>query len=244
VTTPFLFVAAAAVVLLIATPVVLMIAASRGGANLLRIVMAVAFLAIAVSAIWAISGVLAIVADSVSVTVPIDTMPVQVPAGVTLEGPLATISTGGFDRVHVTATGLSLAARVVLGAATVLSAATAFAVAVVVLRLARSTRDGNPFAVGPRALVITGWVTLVGGTVATWVGNIGDWLASRDLFGLNGWSGTNPDVLNLSELGWPDPAALRLDLPWAPVAIALVMAMLAGVFRYGERLRRDADGLV
>jgi hypothetical protein len=229
-----------------AIPLAVMAAAMRGGPNLARIVRVVAGAAIVLAAVWVGLAVFSLGSSATTVTVPVSVTPVKVPAGFTFDGPTAAITGGGFDRVTVSATGLPLATRLVLTAATVLSAGTAVAVALVVLRLVRSTGEGDPFALGSRALVTTGWIAMIGGTLATWVGNIGEWFASMDLFWLHGWSavGDHGDIGQLSELGWPDAAQLRLDLPWAPVAIGLILALLAGIFRHGARLRDDTVGLV
>jgi hypothetical protein len=233
-------------VVLIGLPVVLMITATRGGPHLAWIVRAVVGAAIVVAAFVALLTLLDLSGDTTTVTVPISQMPVKVPSGVTLDGLRATISDGGFDRVTVTAAGLSVGARWTAAASVLLAMATAIVVAFVVLRLVRSTQEGDPFALGSRALIRTGLVVLVGGTASVWVGDVGDWLASRELFGTGGWSGVDvgADVTSLSQLGWPEPAAFRLDLPWAPLAVAVVLALLAAVFRQGARLRADTEGLV
>jgi hypothetical protein len=103
-------------------------------------------------------------------------------------------------------------------ASTLLAAATTIMVALVVLRLVRSIAEGDPVALGSRALVTTGWIELVGGTLATWVGNVGDWFASMDLFWLHGWSAVDvdPDV-DLRQLGWPAAAPLHLDVHAGPL---------------------------
>lgn len=243
---PVMILAAVLAVAVLAIPLLVMRAATRGGPNLTRIVTVVAGLVIVGAAVWGALALIALGSNVTTVTVPVSTAPVRVPNGVTLDGPTATIVGGGFDRVTVSATGLPVTTRVVLTAATLLSAVTVVAVAMVVLRLVRSAGHGDPFALGAQALVTTGWIALIGGCLATWVGNLGDWFASMDLFWLHGWSavGLGPDVTELSQLGWPDAAPLTLDVPIAPFAIGLVLALLAAVFRHGARLRADTEGLV
>lgn len=242
---PVMMVAMMLALAALAVPLLVMRAATRGGPNLARIVRVVARVVILGAAVWAVLALVALGSSVTTVTVPVSTTPVRVPAGYTFEGPTATIVGGGFDQVTVSATGLPALTRLVLTASTLLAAATTIVVALVVLRLVRSTAEGDPFALGSRALVTTGWVALVGGTLATWVGNVGDWFASMDLFWLHGWSAVDvdPDV-ELSQLGWPAASPLRLDVPIGPLAIGLVLALLAAVFRHGARLRADTDGLV
>lgn len=228
---------------LLALPFLIMRIASGSRASLLRIIGIAGRAAIALAAIWGIAAVVGTTVPSPTVTVPVETMPLRLPEGFNPFGLNATLTSGGFDRVTVTATGFTVLTRVALALAPVLAAATSIVVAVVVLRLARSLGEGDPFALSATAVATTGWVALAGGTLATWVGNFADWLASRDLFGAIGWSYTD-DVSDPTTLGWPSAAALRLDLPFAPLAAGLALMLLAAVFRYGAQLRADADGLV
>lgn len=229
----------------LAVPVLVMLAAGRGGPNLARIVTVVAGVALVAAALWVAAALINLGGDTTRVVIPVAPTPVKVPAGVTLDA-TATFEQGSFDHLSVWVTGLPLTTRLVMTTAALLSAATTVAVALVVLRLVRSMREGDPFALGSRALRTTGWIVLIGGSLATWVGNVGDWMASADLFRLHSWSavGTASEVTDLSELGWPDVAPLQLHLPWAALTIGIVLALLAAVFRYGERLRHDTEGLV
>lgn len=229
------------VILLVAIPVVVMVAAMRGGPGLPRIVAVVAVLAILIAGGWAVLVVAAAVADPMTVTVPISQVALIVPDGATLSGLRATMQNGGYDRVTVTATGFPLVTRAVIAASAVLLAATAITVAGVALRLVRGMAAGEPFTLESRVLVATGWVVLIGGTASTWVGNVGAWLASRDLFSHAGSSCAGEDCAYWT---WPDAAFPQIDFPWAPVVIGLALALLAGIFRYGERLRHDTEGLV
>lgn len=229
----------------LAVPVLIMLAASRGGPNLARIVTVVAGVALVMAALWVAAALISLGGDTTTIRIPVSPTAVRVPEGITLDA-TATFESGDFDRLTVAATGLPLATRLVMSAAVLLSAITTASVALVVLRLVRSMREGDPFALGSRALRTTGWIVLIGGSLATWVGNLGDWMASADLFRLHGWSavGSAAGIIDLTELGWPDAAPLSLELPWVPLAIGVILALLAAVFRYGERLRHDTEGLV
>jgi len=242
--------AALLVVILIAAvlalPFLIMRIASRGGTHLIGAVRIVGALAI-LAAIGNVIAVVASLSGAVTrVSVPVSPVPIKVPDGVTLEGLVATFTSGGFDRASVVAQGLSLTTKLALGAAPILWAVITIALVSLVFRLVRSLDDGDPFGLSAAALAQTGWIVMVGGTIALWVGNLGDWLTARELFQTWGWSATRDvgDVTDLAELGWPGPDQLRLDLPWVPLVAGLTFAVLAAVFRYGARLRQDAEGLV
>ncbi|MCW5954351.1 MAG: hypothetical protein KIT69_19035, partial [Propionibacteriaceae bacterium] len=162
-----------------------------------------------------------------------------------LDGLTTAILSGGVDRVTVEATGFSTQVRVLGLLAGVLGGATLIGVCLVVDRLARSLGDGDPFALGGNALRWAAWIVLIGGVLASVVGDLGDWLASRELFRVTGWSVIGAgETSSIAELGWPEPSNLSLTIPFWPLGAALVLALLAGVFRYGGRLRRDTEGLV
>lgn len=237
---------AAAILLVIAAvlalPFLLMSRAARGGAQLLAIVRFAAFGTIAVAVGAALWAVLNLVGERTTVTVPVSPVPLHQPTDfVPGAGPVATIAAGGFDQVTVVAEGLAPLTKATLGAAVVLWSAMAVAVALVMLRLVRTLGGGDPFALSSAALMATGWIVMLGGTAAGWMGSLGAWLAARDLFA--GWSSAG-DGGDLTRLGWPDPGQIRLDFPWMSLLAGLSLAVLAAVFRHGAQLRQDAAGLV
>lgn len=227
----------------LALPFLVMRIAARNRESLLKIIRVASGAAIALGAVWGVVAVVGTTVAKPTVTVPVELVPVRMPAGFTPFGLNATLISGGFDRVTVTASGFTVLTRIMMALAPALSAATTIVLALVVLRLARSLGEGDPFALSSTAVATAGWVALVGGTLATWAGNLADWLASRDLFGTLGWA-ADVDMSDPAQLGWPAAAGFRLDLPFAPFAAGLVLMMLAAVFRYGAQLRRDAEGLV
>jgi hypothetical protein len=239
---------AALVILLLASaalalPFLVMRVASRSRESLLQIIRLAAGAAIVFGVVWGGAGLVGLAVETPTVTVPIDLMPVRLPDGYEPMGISATVVSGGFDRVTVTASGFTVFTRIMLALPPVLFAATTITLALLVMRLARSLGNGDPFGLRSRAVATAGWVALLGGMLGTWAGNLADWLASRDLFGAIGWSYTG-DVSDPTTLGWPSAAAFRLDLPFAPFVAGLLLLLLAAVFRHGAQLRADADGLV
>lgn len=227
--------------------VLLMVVALRVGTNLPRVASFVSRATIVVSVLWVlVLGITLFAGGPIQVTAPIALLPFHLPEGIELDGLRATILSGGFDQVTVQASGLGLPTLLVVLAAAVLASGTLIGVCLVVDRLARSLGEGDPFALSGEALQRAAWIVLVGGTLVSMLDDVSNWLASTDLFWVTGasWSSDVTDASSLTELGWPEPAAFSLTIPFWPLGAGMVLALLAGVFRYGRQLRRDAAGLV
>lgn len=239
---------AAVVLAVVAVPVLLIMIAMRGGRHMPKIVALVSYaVMVVVGGATVVAAITLMSGAAVQVTVPITPIEPSLPDGVKLEpATSATILSGGMDQATLVVSGLPLTTRLVLLAAMLLAAATAIAVCVVVIRLARSVMSGNPFAVGTTALIATGWILLIGGVAASLVGQIGDVMACYDIFEYTG--GSAPESWNpaggFAGPTWPVPAGFKLTIPWWPLGGALLLALMAGVFRYGQQLQRDSEGLV
>jgi hypothetical protein len=236
------------VLLALMVPILVLVAAMHGGAALPKIVIWVAYLTAVFAALAAAAKIASFLSGGeFRVTVPVEPLPVKVPAGVTFDPPpVATLVGAETSQVDVLAEGFSWVTRWELSASWLLGAATIIAVCVVVLRLSRALARFDPFTVGAKALTALGWIVLVGWTLAEVLGQMGAASASADVFLYGGatlppsWgAGQGP-----TDHGWPVPRGYSLSLPWEPLGAALAFALLAAVFRHGERLRRDTDGLV
>ncbi len=238
----------ALVLVAMAIPVVVIILAMRGGSHMPRIVAVVSYaVMVGIAVMSAVTAIVLMSGAPVSITVPVSPLKPFIATGVTLDrvAPVV-IEDGGLDSASLVVTGLPMTTRVVMLIGMLIAATTAIAVCVVILRLARSVMTGNPFALGTKALTATGWILLVGGFAASVVSQIGNVMASWDVFGFSGGSATgswNPTG-SFAGPGWPEPATFGLLIPWWPLGGALVLALVAGVFKYGERLHRDSEGLV
>jgi hypothetical protein len=110
----------------------------------------------------------------------------------------------------------------------VLSAAPAAAIGIICFQLLR----GAPFTrVVSRTLFVTALVVLVAGIGADLATAIGTGLAVAEVLPIEGVSSSVEPRFTLAVQPWPFGAALAL-------------AALAAVFRYGEQLQRDTEGLV
>ncbi|MDR1213053.1 MAG: hypothetical protein LBK54_03035 [Propionibacteriaceae bacterium] len=201
------------------------------------------------SVVTVVGIVTRLTADRLTVTVPIDPMGIRLTPGFAIEPPAtATIVAGGFNQVIVEAEGIGLSARWAYAASALLSGVTLVGVAVVVWRLARATRSGDPFRLSSKALTWAALIVAGGGILASVAADLANMLASRDLFQSTGWMARDvpslADDLTPADFGWPEPVGFALSIPFWPLAAGLVLALLAGVFRYGAQLRRETEGLI
>jgi hypothetical protein len=211
----------------------------------------------AVIVIAAITGAISIgqslIGDTTTVQVPIavHTPEVRVP-GVVIEKPAAVIVSGGVDRATLTIRGLSWEPRILLALETLLQSGAVVYLAWVIRRLAHNIREGAPFAGLSRPLVRAAGVLFLGGFLWSIAGGTGAYLAGREALEIHAgyWpdsvlGGPRVDMATaLSYLGWPEPGTWSVNFSMLPFAVALVLALLGLVFRMGERLQADTDGLI
>lgn len=145
------------------------------------------------------------------------------------------------DSVSATLAHLTLGTRAVIGAGQVLGLMLLALPAVLIIVLVGQARKGSPFSrVAARSFAWAAVGILVLGTITDLVVGIGRTLAAFEVLPTpeEGAALTNQGIFSLT-------------IPLWPAGIALALAALAVVFRYGsalqhqtEALRRDAEGLV
>ncbi|MFL0412084.1 hypothetical protein ACH0AH_12985 [Microbacterium paludicola] len=199
-----------------------------------------------ISAIGAIiTVVLALLPDQpATVTIAVAPFwPTPLP-GVTVDGPTADVVSGGLTSAQVTATGLSVAARVLLALGNALIALVSAAVAALIAVICFQLIRGAAFrSVIVRAASFTAAVCLVGGLGAQIFDAVGGSIAGREILEITGASWTGyPDGFNPID-ALPRPAT-SWNIDFWPIGAALGFAALAAVFRYGSVLQKDTEGLV
>ena len=226
----------------------------RGGTTLVRFVEVAAALTIVIAAVSGAIGVgRSIIGNTTTFEVPLT---VHVPGvrlpGLILGEPSAIIVSGGADRATLTVTGLGWLSRILLATGSLVQVAATIVIALVVLRLARNVRAGTPFEGLSSSLAQCAVILFLGALVWSVVGGIGSFIAGREALELHSWSMADGTVgadiypqstADLSYFGWPEPA-LFISLPFWPLGVAAVLALLGAVFRTGERLQADTAGLV
>jgi hypothetical protein len=218
-------------------------------AGLLRLVSGLAIVAAALATIGTLIGVIAtVVGQAVPVEIPIATWTPQLPAGVSADGPTATIE-GGTDHLELAVAGLSAGTRALLAAGQLVGGAAFITIALLARRLARSAIAAQAYrGIASRLLWIAAVTVLLGASVASLLTQLGGWRAGVEALQLTGWSGTGDDPGTMP--AWPEPV-FSLTFDFTPLLIALGLACIAVVLREGERLRlraeaaeADVEGLV
>lgn len=130
--------------------------------------------------------------------------------------------------------GLAIVARLWLIAGHALTAIVIVTLLVVIARFAQLSIAETPFPPRLGRLLIIGGSTLaIGGVSAQFANSIAGTLAHKQLF-------------MLAETA--APGSVYVSPPWAldlwPLGVGIVLIVVAGLIRSGERLQRDTEGLV
>lgn len=179
--------------------------------------------------------VLTFVGDRVTLAVPviarIETVPVEL-----RETSEVSILSGTTQQSVVTLSlaGLDTTTRVLVALQVVSLTAVVVTVLVMIARVARQSIAAEPFSRSlSRLLVAAGATLAVGATLAQVLGNAAGARAHEQLFSVRAGSIEGGEYI---------PPAWAFDL-W-PVGVGLVLIVVAGLIRSGERLQRDTEGLV
>jgi hypothetical protein len=207
-----------------------------------------AWISIASVALYTVSTVISdFTSRSISVSLPVNEFWPTLPAGATITGgPTALVTSGGFSSAEVFVSGLDTAARAWLAGSSLLQGATVIMIAVVVVTLSSTILRNDPFQPAvARGIRLLG-VTVIGGGLGWQIcSGMGESLASSQVLQLGSAELKNVitwDNIN-TIIGFPQPTP-HIQVDFWPIGVGLVMLVLAAAFRYGERLRRDTDGLV
>ncbi|SFI58962.1 MULTISPECIES: hypothetical protein [Microbacterium] len=245
---------------LVAVPVVLVVAGvvfvfARAALRARRAdeVSPVITVTLVVAALWAgFSVVAAIVtlaltlgSPEVAIAFPVREFWPQLPDGTTIDGPTATLVSGGFTSVGGMVADLSLGVRVCWGIGQALSWLVPGAIAGLLAVACFQLLAGRAFApVVARMAMVTAVVVMVGGVAAQVLGDIAGSMAAAEVLQ---WSGAGYEevagIEDVLDAWWPKPA-VGITFPFWPIAAGLGFAALATILRHGARLERDTAGLV
>ena len=208
----------------------------------------IAWISIAGVALVTVSTVVSdLTSRSISLRLPVYEFWPTLPAGATIiSGPTAQVTSGGFTSAEVSVSGLDIAARAWLAGSSLLQGATIIMIAIVVVTLSLTILRNDPFQPAvARSIRLVGITVIVGGLAWQACSGVGESLASKQVLQLG-----STELKNLASwddintiIGFPQPTP-HIQVDFWPIGVGLVMLVLAAAFRYGERLRRDTDGLV
>lgn len=206
-----------------------------------------------VAAVWSgfallggiINSAVALFQEQFSMVVPVAPFWPQLPDSVEIEEPTATMWTGEFTQADVLVSGVSFGVRALWSISTLLAWVIPAIIAAMIAIACFQLLAGRAFApVVSRMLMITAVVVAVGGVAAAVTGDIAGSMASEQLFS---WTGAKtPVVEGIADvmLAWMPRSTFSVTIPLLPIAGGLAFAALASIFRYGNRLQRDTEGLV
>lgn len=170
------------------------------------------------------------------------------PSGITFEtGPTATVTDGGVDRATLTPTGLGVPTRVLLIGAAHSVAAVSIMIAIALAQIAAAALRGEPSVpAAARSVTIVAVAIALGGISSSVLGQWGEWSSGRDALFVTAWgaTGISHPGATLADLGSPAPAYFPLQIPFLPLLLGPGLTAIAAVFRAGERLHGDTEGLV
>lgn len=235
-----------------------------GDAQDTRSVRFVSWAALALAAVFLVTGLVEAVTtlvpgSSVTMTVPIAPQPITLMEGVKFMDVAAHLDAGAYTSAEVTSTSFSTVTRVTGGIGTLLVTAVPVMICVMVWIVCRRLLAGSPFAAAvSRIAFVTAGVVLVAGFAGAVLLGISTSQASWDVFSVGASeireTPANPDGLMT---GYPQQD-FAVELPMWPLGAAFIIAVFATIVQFGAgvqsrrdalevesaALRRDTNGLV
>jgi len=184
--------------------------------------------------------------DDIRVIVPVQEFWPQLPDGVVVEGPTATIWGGGFTSAELLTRDLSTGVRSMWAIAQAFAWLVPGTIAAMIAVACYQLLAGRAFApVVARMAMVTAVVVATGGIAAQVLGDIAGSMASTELLfvGASRTPADIPGIEHVLDAWWP-AATFSITFPFWPIAAGLAFAALAAILRYGSRLQRDTEGLV
>lgn len=186
--------------------------------------------------------------STVSVSLPVREFWPSLPSAVKLDGVYAQVVGGGFSSAEVEVNGLDGVARIWLAAGALVQGLTTVMVAVVVMMICTSIIRQDPFrAVLIRGISFTGIGIIIGGIVWQICAIVGGGMASVQTLGATGWE-INTEMVHWEDIhqviGLPRAVTQEWNIEFWPLGIGLSLLAIAAVFRFGQGLKNDTDGLV
>lgn len=186
-------------------------------------------------------------ARSVRLTVPVSTFwPKLLPSVQIEQGGSAHVTGGGFRAADVAVSGLSMTAKLWLASGHLLQGCTYVIIGLAIAGLCYRMLRDDPFrAAVSSAVSVTSVSILVGGLGWQLCFGVAGVLASGEVLNLTSWSIENTDVVghDIHALGWPSSTTSSFTIEFWPIYLALALAAVGGVFRYGEKLEREKERL-
>ena len=183
----------------------------------------------------------------VTVKLPVQQFWPKLPDSVNIQTPLAVVEAGGFSQAEVSASGLDMVTRLWLAGGVLTQMAVAVVVGLVVATVCTSLMKKSFFAPKlVRGVRRVAAVVLVGGLGWQVCQIFGGTLAAERVLGATAWGQTGESVAwtDLHTIIGLPSVAYEWEFNFWPIAVALVLVVLAELFRHGSKVQEDAVGLV
>lgn len=218
------------------------------GGGMVRATRRIAWLYVAGCVVGGLTAMVSTVwGDAVTVKLPVQEFWPTLPGTVTIDTPLATVESGGFTWANVSVSGLTIANRLMLAGAVVAQSALAVGAGLVIIKLCTSVMNKTLFVPAlVKGVQIVAGVVFLGGTIWQACQIFGGSMAAEQVLGATAWelSGETiawTDIHNI--VGMPS-VAYFWEFNFWPIGVALVLMVLAELFRQGSKVQKDTAGLV
>ncbi len=187
--------------------------------------------------------------DTVTVEAPIEEFWPELPPGMEVDdGEVpGKLVAGSMTSATLEVAGLATSTRVLLAAGELVSGLTIAAVVVLVALACRNIGRGTPFApVLARACGVAAVAVALGSTISQLLTEIGTSRAAEAALGWTSasWSCSGKGCADFSPDQYVPASVWSLHFELWPLAVALVLGVVAVLLRSGAALQRETDGLV
>ncbi|WP_129587157.1 DUF2975 domain-containing protein [Arthrobacter alpinus] len=218
------------------------------GGMMVRATRRIAWLYVAACVVGGLSAAVTTVwGDAVTVRLPVEEFWPSLPESVEVQTPLAMVRGGGFTWADVSVSGLAMQTRIMLMVAA-LAQTVLFAVAgLVIIRMCSSVMNKTLFGSKlVRGVQQVAGVVMLGGMVWQIAQIFGGTMAANEVLGATAWgmSGATIEWTDLHDIIGLPQIAYSWEFNFWPIGIALVLMVLAELFRQGSKVQKDTAGLI
>lgn len=183
----------------------------------------------------------------VAVRLPVAEFWPALPGNVTIDTPLATVESGGFRWADVNVRGLDMEVRLMLTGSILAQAAVAVGAGLAIIKLCTADKSHSLFVPQlVRGVQQLAGVVLLGGMLWQACEIFGGSMAAEQVLGATAWGQAGEtmvwtdihNIVGLPSVGY----AWEFNL-W-PIGVALVLMVLAELFRQGNKVQKDVAGLI
>lgn len=244
-------------VVVVLAVVVIILFAGRGTANdpeavaggkMVRATRRIAWVYVAACVVGGLTAAAtALWGTAVTVRLPVQEFWPSLPNTVEIQTPLAVVEAGGFTWADVSVSGLTTQTRIMLMVAGLAQTVMFAVVGLVIIRMCSSVMNKTLF--GPklvRGVQQVAGVVMLGGLVWQIAQIFGGTMAADEVLGASAWGMSGETIVwtDLHDIVGMPSVAYSWEFNFWPFGIALMLMVLAELFRQGSKVQKDAAGLI